>query len=85
MFADVAGKDAGAMVVDNVECVKETSMSKYFCAETGKKIAKMGLEILGSCGMTLENDVQKFFRDVLILSIGGGTTQIQKNIVSKYL
>ncbi len=76
---------AGAMVVDKIDCVKETSMSKYFCAETGKKIAKTGVEILGRYGVTMESDVQRFFRDVLILSIGGGTTQIQKNIVSKFL
>jgi alkylation response protein AidB-like acyl-CoA dehydrogenase len=68
-----------------MECVKETSMSKYFCAEVAKKIALHGIQILGGYGYTMEYDAQRFLRDVLILSIGGGTTQIQKNIIGKQL
>ncbi len=68
-----------------MNCVKETSMSKYFCAETAKKIALQGVQILGGYGYTMEYDAQRYLRDVLILSIGGGTTQIQKNIVGKQL
>ena len=68
-----------------MECVKETSMTKYFCADTGKKIAAMGMEILGNFGNTMTCDVQKFFRDIPILSIGGGTSQIQKNVIAKTL
>lgn len=68
-----------------IECVKETSMSKYYCAEVAKKIALQGVQILGGYGYTMEYDAQRFLRDVLILSIGGGTTQIQKNIIGKQL
>jgi alkylation response protein AidB-like acyl-CoA dehydrogenase len=72
-------------VTQGMDCVKETSMSKYFCAETAKKIALQGVQILGGYGYTMEYDAQRFLRDVLILSIGGGTTQIQKNIIGKQL
>ena len=68
-----------------MECVKETSMSKYHCAEVAKKVALAGVQILGGYGYTMEYDAQRFLRDVLILSIGGGTTQIQKNIIGKQL
>ncbi len=71
--------------IQGMDCVKETSMSKYFCAETAKKIALQGVQILGGYGYTMEYDAQRFLRDVLILSIGGGTTQIQKNIIGKQL
>jgi alkylation response protein AidB-like acyl-CoA dehydrogenase len=33
----------------------------------------------------MDCSVQRFFRDVPILSVGGGTSQIQKNIISKYV
>ncbi|MBM3298831.1 MAG: acyl-CoA dehydrogenase family protein [Deltaproteobacteria bacterium] len=69
----------------HMECVKETSMAKYYCAEVAKKIALQGVQILGGYGYTMEYDAQKFLRDVLILSIGGGTTEIQKNIIGKQL
>jgi alkylation response protein AidB-like acyl-CoA dehydrogenase len=70
---------------EGMDAVKETSMSKYFCAETAKKICLHGVQILGGYGYTMEYDAQRFLRDVLILSIGGGTTQIQKNIIGKNL
>jgi len=63
--------------------VKETSMSKIFCAETAKKIAVGAVDIMGPDGYVMAAAVQRQLRDVLILSIGGGTTQVQKNIVAK--
>jgi alkylation response protein AidB-like acyl-CoA dehydrogenase len=71
--------------IHGMECVKETSMAKYYSSEVAKKIALQGVQILGGYGYTMEYDAQRFLRDVLILSIGGGTTQIQKNIIGKQL
>lgn len=71
--------------INHLECVKETSMSKFYCAEVAKKVCLECLQILGGYGYTLEYDAQRYLRDVLILSIGGGTTQIQKNIIGKQL
>jgi len=50
-----------------------------------KKVALLGVQILGGYGYTMEYDAQRYLRDVLVLSIGGGTTQIQKNIIGKQL
>jgi alkylation response protein AidB-like acyl-CoA dehydrogenase len=72
-------------VTQGLDAVKETSMSKYFCAETAKKIALSGVQILGGYGYTMEYDAQRYLRDVVILSIGGGTTEIQKNIIGKLM
>lgn len=74
---------AAWMQTNRMECVKETSMSKFYCAETAKKIAVRAMEVMGPDGYLMANAVQRQLRDVLILSIGGGTTQIQKNIVAK--
>jgi len=76
---------AAWMMTQEMECVKETSMSKYFCADTGKKIALMGMEIMGAEGYAMESTIQQFFRDIPILAIGGGTSQIQKNVIAKTL
>ena len=66
-----------------LECLKETSMAKYFATETAKKIALRGVELLGEDGGTTECELQQFLRDVVALCIGGGTTEIQKNIVAR--
>lgn len=68
-----------------MECVKDTSMSKFYCSEVAKRSALQGVQILGGYGYTMEYDAQRYLRDVLILSIGGGTSQIQKNIIGKQL
>lgn len=71
--------------VQGMEAVKETSMSKYFCAEVAKKVCLQGVQILGGYGYAMEYDAQRYLRDVLVLPIGGGTTQIQKNIIGAQL
>ena len=76
---------AASLVRQNVECLKETSMSKYFTTETAKKIALRGIDLLGSEGGTLAYNLQRYLRDVLVLTIGGGTSQIQKNIIAKQI
>lgn len=65
--------------------VMETSMSKYFSAETAKKVVTQGLDILGADASLMEHDMQRYLRDIMIYSIGGGTSEIQKNIIAKTL
>ena len=43
------------------------------------------MAIMGPDGCDMALSAQRRLRDVLILSIGGGTSQIQKNIVAKTL
>jgi alkylation response protein AidB-like acyl-CoA dehydrogenase len=74
---------AAGLERQGLECLKETSMAKYFATETAKKIALRGVEMLGEDGGTTEYELQRFLRDVVALCIGGGTTEIQKNIVAK--
>ncbi|MBU2646761.1 acyl-CoA/acyl-ACP dehydrogenase [bacterium] len=76
---------AAWMMTQEMECIRETSMCKFFCADTGKKVAMMGMEILGAEGYVMDSMVQQFFRDIPILAIGGGTSQIQKNVIAKTL
>jgi alkylation response protein AidB-like acyl-CoA dehydrogenase len=68
-----------------IECLKETSMAKYFATETAKRIALRAVDLLGPEGGSLARGPQRYLRDVVALSIGGGTTEIQKNIVAKTL
>lgn len=67
----------------NLECIKETSMTKLFCGETVKKIVLQGINILGEYGGLMDYDMQRYMREIPILSIGGGTSQVQKNIIAK--
>jgi alkylation response protein AidB-like acyl-CoA dehydrogenase len=74
---------AASLERQGLECLKETSMAKYFATEAAKRIALRGVEMLGEDGGTTECELQRFLRDVIALCIGGGTTEIQKNIVAR--
>jgi len=63
--------------------VRETSMTKYFCAETAKQIILKGMNVLGESASSMDYEMQRNLREILIFSIGGGTSQIQKNIICK--
>lgn len=69
----------------HLECVKEVSMSKYYCAEIAKKICQEAIQILGGYGYAMEYDAQRHLRNSLIHSIGGGTTEIQKTVIAKQI
>ena len=70
---------------ENMECMKEASMSKYFAAETVKRTVIQGMQILGGYGYMMEVDMQRYLRDAFLFTIVGGTTEIQKNIIGKIL
>ena len=63
----------------------ESAMAKYYATETAKKVSLQGMQILGGYGYTMEYDMQRYVRDSLVLPIGGGTSQIMKNIICRKL
>lgn len=60
----------------------DTAVLKYYVAESYKSISDMCLQILGGYGYCMEYPMQRFFRDSRLATIGGGTSEIQKNIIA---
>ena len=65
--------------------VKEISMAKIFSSEICDKVCHAAVQIHGGYGYMREYPVERLFRDSRILSIGGGTTEIMKEIISKMI
>jgi alkylation response protein AidB-like acyl-CoA dehydrogenase len=63
----------------------DTAVIKYYIAESYKTISNMCLQILGGYGYSMEYPMQRFFRDSRLATIGGGTSEIQKNIIASTL
>jgi alkylation response protein AidB-like acyl-CoA dehydrogenase len=63
----------------------EASAAKVFCSETFNSLANKGMQILGGAGYTMDQDMQRYLRDARMFPIGGGTNQIQKNIIAHSL
>ena len=63
----------------------DTAVIKYYIAESYKTISDMCLQLLGGYGYSMEYPMQRFFRDSRLATIGGGTSEIQKNIIASTL
>jgi len=65
--------------------VKEISMAKNFSCMVSDRVTHDAVQIHGGCGYMREYLVERLYRDNRILSIGGGTQEIMKEIISKHL
>lgn len=65
------------------ECTKEISMAKLFTCDLAQKIAYDCVQAHGGAGYMEEYDVARFFRDIRLFTIGGGTSEIMKEIIAK--
>ncbi|PWL37495.1 acyl-CoA dehydrogenase [Flagellimonas aquimarina] len=59
------------------------AMSKMYASEVCVKIANEAVQIHGGYGYTKDFPVEKFYRDSKLCTIGEGTTEIQKVVISK--
>jgi len=66
-------------------CSLEASYCKLFATEMAKKVTQDGMQVLGGYGYMMEYDMQRYVRDALLGTIGGGTNQIQRLIIGKLL
>jgi alkylation response protein AidB-like acyl-CoA dehydrogenase len=64
---------------------QDAAVLKLYTSESYKSIADMSLQILGGYGYCMEYPLQRFFRDSRLATIGGGTSEIQKNIIASSL
>jgi len=66
-------------------CVKEASMSKYLATELSDKLGYQCLQMFGGYGYMEEYKAARFFRDSRLGTIGGGTSEIMLEIISKMI
>jgi len=64
---------------------KEVSMAKVFANEMAVKVTNMALQIFGASGYSSEYPIERFLRDARVWSIGGGTPQVQRNVIARDL
>jgi alkylation response protein AidB-like acyl-CoA dehydrogenase len=60
-----------------------SAMAKYFASETCVEVATDAVQIHGGYGYTKDFPVEKFFRDSKLCTIGEGTSEIQKIVISR--
>ena len=94
LFADMATRLEAARLLayqaawradQGLPYITESSMAKLFASETATEIAKTAVLIHGGAGFMMEHDIQRFYRDCMVLEIGEGTSHIQRNTIAHQL
>ena len=74
---------AAELATKGDRCDKEVAMAKLYCSETLQTVSRHGMQILGGHGMLPEADMERYFREGMQCTIGGGTSQIQRTIIAR--
>ena len=91
-LADMATKIECAELLINQACdlkmkglpmSKESAMAKYYASEISVEISTDAVQIFGGYGYTKDFPVEKFYRDSKLCTIGEGTSEIQKLVISR--
>lgn len=62
---------------------KEAAMAKYYASEIAVKTANEAVQVFGGYGYTKDFPVEKYYRDSKLCTIGEGTSEIQKLVISR--
>jgi alkylation response protein AidB-like acyl-CoA dehydrogenase len=65
------------------EVTKVAAMAKYYASEVAVKVANDAVQIFGGYGYTKDFPVEKHYRDAKLCTIGEGTSEIQKLVISR--
>ena len=64
------------------DAIIETAMAKVIATENNFKVADLGMHIMGAAGY-VQGDMQRLFRDARLGTIGGGTSDILRNVIAQ--
>ncbi len=67
----------------NENVTKSAAMAKYYAAEVAVKVANDAVQIFAGYGYTKDFPVEKYYRDAKLCTIGEGTSEIQKIVISR--
>jgi hypothetical protein len=91
-LAEMATKiEAAELLINNavfrktnkLKLTKESAMAKYYASEISVEVANDAVQVLGGYGYMKDFPVEKHFRDAKLCTIGEGTTEIQKLVISR--
>jgi alkylation response protein AidB-like acyl-CoA dehydrogenase len=67
----------------NQPVTKQGAYAKYYASEVAVKCGNEAVQIMGGYGYTKEYPAEKFLRDAKLMTIGEGTSEIQKIVISR--
>ena len=94
MIADMAvGLEASRLLVYKAAWTKdlgkpfsrEAAIAKLYATEASEKICRDAIQVLGGYGYSAEFPVERLYRDTRLLTIGEGTSEIQRMVIARHV
>jgi len=76
---------AAWMLDQGQHVTKESSIAKLFSSEMAVRVANEGVQVFGGYGFTKDYPVEKYYRDVKLLTIGEGTSESQRMVIARQI
>ncbi len=76
-------RKAAALKNNHEPVTQASAMAKYYASEVAVRCATEAVQIFGGYGYTKDFPVEKFYRDAKLCTIGEGTSEIQKLVISR--
>ncbi|MEJ2757018.1 MAG: acyl-CoA dehydrogenase family protein [Anaerolineales bacterium] len=64
---------------------KEAAMAKLFATEMGERVCRNAIQVHGGYGYSQEYPVERMYRDARLMTIGEGTSEIQRMVIARKL
>lgn len=74
---------AAWLLAQGATCIREAAMAKLKCSETYVAAARLGMQVLAGHGFATESVMSFRWRESIVATISGGTSQIQRNAIAK--
>jgi alkylation response protein AidB-like acyl-CoA dehydrogenase len=94
MLADAATElDAARFLVYRAAWLKqqgrpyslEAAKAKLFSSEMSERVCRNAIQILGGYGYSREYPVERFYRDTRLMTIGEGTSEVQRMVIARHI
>ncbi|MEM3087226.1 MAG: acyl-CoA dehydrogenase family protein [Halobacteria archaeon] len=73
------------MMKNNVRNMQDACAAKLYCGKAAEDVCREAIQIFGGYGFLSEYPVEKLYRDVRLLALGGGTDEIQELTIAREL
>lgn len=81
--AELLTQQAASLKDAHKPVTKAAAMAKYYASEVAVKVSNEAVQVFGGYGYTKDFPVEKYYRDSKLCTIGEGTSEIQKLVISR--
>lgn len=64
---------------------RHSSEAKFFCCRVANRVAAQAIQVCGAYGTMTNSPFNRYFRDAKVFEIGGGSIEVLKNTIGRYL